>query len=101
MLTNSEVTLFRYDSSADDYIKTGTFSAWVYRKRESRNTENGRQHADTFHIRIAPDSAADIRTDDLAVLGSAVKCNLKECMRISCVTVNSCGSAPHIHMEAE
>lgn len=101
MLTNSEVTLFRYDSSADDYVKTGTFPAWVYRKRESRNTENGRQHADTFHIRIAPDSAADVRVDDLAILGGADECNLKECMRLSRVTVNSFGSVPHIHMEAE
>ena len=101
MLTNSEVTLFRYDSSADDYVKTGTFPAWVYRKRESRNTEKGHRHADTLHIRIAHDTGADVRTDDLAVLGSAAECNLKECMRISCVTVNSYGSAPHIHMEAE
>ena len=101
MLTNSEVTLFRYDRDSDDYIKIGTFRAWTYRKRNSRSTENGRRSADTLSIRIAPDTAADVRADDLAVLGKADVCNLKECMRLSRVTVNSFGSVPHIHMEAE
>ncbi len=103
MLTNSYVTLLRFDEASGEYTLIGCYSAWVHRQRRTRSEKGGTYSRDVFDVRIPHSVDGGILTDDLIYFGkveSALPAPA-ECSRIAAVTENRTGHCPHWHLEAE
>ena len=99
MLTNSAVTLFRFDEAADDYKRIGTFPAWVFLKQSANVSKGGFERSDVLHIRIARCLLNSVQTGDMAAIGNIPEFDPRSCRAVTCVTDNSFGGVPHWHIE--
>lgn len=103
MLTNEFVTIFTFDDEKDDYVKKGTFRAWVRRMRRIRNMKKGTYFCDNFDVRIERDAVDEVNVGDLIYFGDMreEEFSLSQCRKIAVVSCNSFGRIPHWHLEAE
>ena len=101
MISNNTVSFFRYSSSNDEYELISSCGAWVFLKKGISGSVKGDANADTLHIRIRRDEIERIETGDFVFVGDfrGEKPPLSECKKITKVSDNNFGSAPHWHIE--
>ncbi len=103
MLENGVVTLFSLDSDGGDYVKYGTYPAWIHCKKRLRSTEKGVYFRDNFDVRIDHGQVKKISVGDLIYFGemSQDEFSVAECRRVAVVAENNFGTTPHWHLQAE
>lgn len=103
MLTNEVVTLFAYDREKDDFVKKGTFDAWVRRMRRIRNMRKGTYYCDNFDVRIDRNAVDEINVGDMIYFGilDGESFSVDKCRKIAVISCNNYGRKPHWHLEAE
>ncbi len=103
MLTNSTVTIFRFDPIRGEYKNLGSCAAWVYKQSRTRTDSGGTYSRDIFDVRIPCRPSYAISTDDLICFEQTDRemPDPESCCRIAAVTENRFGSFPHWHIEAE
>lgn len=103
MLLNGIVTIFSFDRDKDDFVKLGTFNAWVRRMKRIRNMRKGTYFCDNFDVRIPFADVSKINIGDLIYFGDMDEKDfvLEECRKIAVISCNSYGRNPHWHLEAE
>ena len=103
MLENGGVTIFALGSDGEDYVKCGTYPAWIHSKKRLRSTERGIYFRDNFDVRIAHKLIRRVSVGDLIYLGemSQEEFSVAECRRIAVVAENDFGITPHWHLQAE
>lgn len=100
MLTNSEVTLFRYNEKTDEYERVGTFRAWVHREDRLRKSTAGESSRNSVTARIAAGLLAEARTGDRLYLGRVDRADEgKAYETVQRVHDNRYGSEPHWTLE--
>ena len=103
MLLNEVVTIFSFDKEKDDFVKKGSFNAWVRRMKRIRNMKRGTYFCDNFDVRIPKDDIDEINIGDLIYFGVADEkdFSVEKCRKIAVISCNSFGRNPHWHLEAE
>ncbi len=103
MRKNGVVTIFRPEKGALGITCLGTVPAWTDRKLVVRNDGAGTYNDDRFDIRVEIRHLPEVRPGDLVFFGRAESACVRasECRRISTVTRNGFGTAPHWHLAAE
>lgn len=103
MLKNGVVTLFTLSPDGDDYVRCGTFPAWIHCKRRLRSTERGVYFRDNFDVRIEHGLVERVSVGDLIYFGemSQEDFSVAECRRVAVVAENNFGTMPHWHLQAE
>ena len=102
MLTNSEVTLFRYSEETDKYENIGTFRAWVHRKDRLHRNSAGEVRRDSFAVRVSVQQLAEVRVGDRLCFGRVSGgCAGVEYDTVSRVRDNRFGMEPHWLMETD
>jgi hypothetical protein len=81
----------------------GTFPAWVYLEKSTKNDGAGMHNDDRFDVRIKAAYTKDIQVGDLIFFGRAETACVKatECRRIDVAIFNRVGSFPHWHLRSE
>lgn len=101
-MTNSEITLFRYDEAADEYLNIGTFEAWVHKKDRLHRDGDGETERDCFAVRISADKVSKILIGDRIFFGASTeRVSSEKCKTVSWVKDNRFGTQPHWAIEAE
>lgn len=102
MLTNSEITLFRYSPDKDMYLNIGVFKAWVHLKNRLHKSDGGEERRDCFIVRIQADESVEIKNGDRIFFGNRTGgCEGLDFKTVSRVRDNRFGSIPHWTLEAE
>ena len=103
MLKNGMVTLFTLSPDGEDYVRCGTFPAWINCKRRLRSTERGVYFRDNFDVRIEHGLVERVSVGDLIYFGemSQEDFSVAECRRVAVVAENNFGTMPHWHLQAE
>ena len=103
MPVNEVVTIFAYDREKADFVRKGTFSAWVRRMQRLRNTSRGTYYCDNFDVRISTDVLDLVNAGDLIFFGTLTEDEfaVEKCRKIAVVSCNRFGVNPHWHLEAE
>ena len=101
MISNNTASFFHYSPTNDEYEFISSCEAWVFLKKGISGSVKGDANADTLHIRIRRDEIERIETGDFVFVGGfqGEKPPLSECKKITKVTDNNFGSAPHWHIE--
>lgn len=103
MITNSCVTLFRFNENTDEYENIGKYPAWVHKTEYITKDDKGARRHNTFDVRIELCQVADIEPDDMIFFGEthSTRPNITLCNRIASVTQNNFGTCPHWHIKSE
>ncbi len=103
MLENGIVSIFTPDPAGENFVKRGSFGAWIHRRRRLRDTESGVRFCDKFDVRITIDKADCIKRGDLIAFDEVATedFSVAKCRKIAAVTENRFGNFPHWHLEAE
>ncbi len=102
MPINSEITLFRYDETEDEYLNIGVFGAWVHKKDRMHKDGGGETERDCFAVRISADKISEILIGDRIFFGASTERRANEkCKTVSWVKDNRFGTQPHWAIEAE
>ncbi len=103
MLENGVVTLFTLSPDGEDYVRYGTYPAWIHSKKRLRSTGKGIYFRDNFDVRIEHKLIKSVSVGDLIYLGemSQEDFSVAECRRIAVVAENDFGGTPHWHLQAE
>lgn len=103
MISNSYVTLFRFDGSEGKYRREGTYPAWVHRRMKLRCGDGGARAQDAFDVRIDSRLLRTCCTGDVIFFGktSEPAPDLSKCRRVSAVSDSRFGGSPHWHLKAE
>ena len=103
MSSNEIVTIFSFDKAKGEFVKKGTFPAWVRRMRRLRNSKRGTYFCDNFDVRIALELVEEIDAGDLVFFGKPEdgEIRLDKCRKVAVVSKNAYGINPHWHLEAE
>lgn len=103
MISNSFVTLFRFDDSKGKYERQGAYPAWVHRRMKLRDREDGTREQDAFDVRIESRLLRTCRVGDMIYFGrtSDAAPDLARCRRVAAVSDNRFGGNPHWRLKAE
>ena len=90
MITNGVVSIFTLDDSEENFVKRGSFDAWIHHKKRFRNIENGVRLCDRFDVRIAIDKAEQILPGDMMAFSDVAMedFSVAKCRKIAVVTEN-------------